>query len=62
MAVGVAMKAGYVKVLWIDRWSRSRGGPKTCVDVPVGWLAAYRRRIVEEWGGVVLGVYRPRAT
>lgn len=49
------MRAGYTKVLWIDRWRMG-----TCVEVPDGWLAAYRCRVVEEWGGIVLGVYRPR--
>jgi hypothetical protein len=30
----------------------------TWVEVPNGWLSAYRARVVGEWGGIILGVYR----
>lgn len=45
-----------VRVLWIGLGHRIA----TCVEVPVAWLAAYRARVVGEWRGKVLGVYRPR--
>lgn len=44
-----------VWVLWISQGHRIA----TCVEVPAAWLAAYRARIVGEWRGRVLGVYRP---
>lgn len=47
-----------VFVLWIGPGHRV----KTCVSVPVGWLQAYRNRVVREWKGVVLAVYRPKYT
>lgn len=44
-------------VLWIGPGHRIA----TCVEVPIGWLVAYRNRVVTEWHGRVLGVYRYRA-
>lgn len=43
-----------VWVLWIAEGH----GVATCVEVPANWLAAYRRRVVKEWRGRVLGIYR----
>lgn len=43
-------------VLWIGPGHRSA----TCVGVPEKWLASYRKRVVGEWRGRILGVYRPR--
>lgn len=43
-----------VRVLWIGPGHRIA----TCVEVPEAWLAAYRARVVGEWRGRVLGVYR----
>lgn len=45
-------------VLWIGLGHRIA----TCVQVPDAWLAGYRKRVVGEWRGKVLGVYRPRAS
>lgn len=45
-----------VQVLWIGPGHRIA----TCVSVHVTWLEAYRRRVVNEWRGCVLGVYRPK--
>lgn len=47
------MKAN-VWVLWIGPGHRI----PTCVEVPATWLASYRRRVIGEWRGHVLGVYR----
>jgi hypothetical protein len=44
-------------VLWIGPGHRVR----TCVGVPIPWLAQYRERVVSEWRGIILGVYRLKA-
>lgn len=41
-------------VLWMGPGHRI----KTCVEVPIEWLAAYRRRVVTEWHGRIFGIYR----
>jgi hypothetical protein len=46
-----------VWVLWIGPGD----GIATCVEVPALWLRQYRKRVVGEWGGRVLGGYRLRA-
>lgn len=43
-----------VHVLWIGPGHRIA----TCVEIPEPLLAAYRRRVIIEWRGCVLGVYR----
>lgn len=43
-------------VLWIGQGHRCA----TCVEVREDWLASYRKRVVTEWRGIILGVYRPR--
>lgn len=45
-------------VLWIGPGHRI----PTCVGVPIKWLDAYRTRVVNEWRGVILAVYRPKPT
>lgn len=47
-----------VRVLWIGPGHRIA----TCVGVPTKWLQAYRDRVVSEWKGVILAVYRPKPT
>lgn len=47
----------YVWVLLVS--GRDYRRIQTCVTIRLGWLAAYRRRIVDD-GGTVLAVYRPR--
>jgi hypothetical protein len=43
-------------VLWIGPSDRI----PTCVGVPTKWLQSYRHRVVTEWKGVILAVYRPK--
>lgn len=43
-------------VLWIGPGHRCA----TCVSMQETWIASYRRRVIGEWGGRILGVYRPR--
>lgn len=43
-----------VCVLWIGPGHRIAA----CVGVPKVWLIAYRKRVVTEWKGIILGVYR----
>lgn len=50
------MSEGEALVLWIGPRDRIA----TCVGVPVKWLKAYRARVVGEWRGVILAVYRPK--
>lgn len=45
-----------VLVLWIGPGHRIA----TCVGVPTKWLQAYRSRVVTEWKGAILAVYRPK--
>lgn len=46
-----------VRVLWRGPGHRCN----TCVEVPEAWLAAYRKRVVDEWHGWILAVYRTRS-
>lgn len=47
---------GEAFVLWIGPGHRV----PTCVGVPMEWLKSYRARVVNEWRGVILAVYRPK--
>ncbi len=48
------IECGYAAVLWIGPGHRVR----TCVSVPLKWLEQYRERVVNEWKGIILAVYR----
>lgn len=56
---GVCFRVSTAKtrVLWVGPGHRCA----TCVEVPEAWLAAYRARVVGEWRGTVLGVYRVKS-
>lgn len=46
----------YDWVLWIGPGHRVY----TCVSMPKCWVAAYRKRVVTEWGGRIVAVYRSK--
>lgn len=43
-------------VLWIGPGHRVH----TCVSMPKRWVEAYRRRVVREWDGRIVAVYRSK--
>jgi hypothetical protein len=47
-----------VFVLWIGPRDRIA----TCIEIRLDWLKSYRHRVVREWQGVILGVYKPKLT
>jgi len=41
-------------------WRGPGHGISTCVEVREEWLAAYRRRVIDEWKGRIFAVYREK--